>query len=333
MLYSSWSPDSEMIAISYWQIDRRKIKLFTKQLQILNICDHVGGLTGSIVWRYDSNYLYAVQIVFDEQNLVTFEKNGLKFSSFSLRSRNKVNRLCWHPEVPILLVIYDAIDNKTQLHFWTVKNCHWYLKKCLHFEDLLSVTWDLNDPLGFNVITKGHHFLYSLNYVIDSSLVVDSRNLCSVAFIDGYELHLTNFLKEIIPPPFSKYTLKFDSEVAEVSFSQFDSRSFLVFLQNRQVLGFSICDNSYDQIFQYIDGVQHPEEVIKWGFLPNNQVYRFDLDHKLTLFNVQDESLQFEVQHVIPDNNITVVVPNFSGGYQLDGFILLTLNNYKKVIF
>ena len=326
-----------MIAISYWKTDRRQIKIFTKELQLITVCDHVDGLTGPIVWHYKNKYLQAVQKVDDgDLQLVSFDEYGQKFDSFSLQSRNSVSCLKWYQNEPVLFVIYAAIDNKTQVHIWLDISSKFYCKKVLNFDDLLCFRLGNDQVTLFDVITKHCDYLYYFYKIIDCSLVTEPIDRRYIAVIDGAHLILINISDGSNRSPVSKFLFNFEAEVAYVNFSVSNSREFIVYLENHTIMGFSIGDSSYEQIFQYKDVELRPEQGLEWIFYDEDLLFRKRFDDKMDVFEVKNRSL-----HFVPETEFSSALDQKSAVkicvqnciFNANGFIVLPFEEYQKVSF
>jgi len=157
--------------------------------------------------------------------IVFFEKNGLERNSFSINEPAEVivKALKWNCNSDILAASvtcnsYDAIK------IWSFSNYHWYLKQEIRYakKDEVEFIWDPTKPLHLICWTHGGK-VTSYNFVWTTAVTETSTALV----IDNSNLLVTPFSLSLMPPPMSLFTLKFCSDVQDITFLCKNSKNHL----------------------------------------------------------------------------------------------------------
>lgn len=265
--------DNQLIAVSSHDISdgTRKIRIFEAG-SLENIASSrtedgsgktIPNLLGysNIAWAGSntSNLLACVQKKGRKsRNIVFLEPNGLQHGGFKLENRNdheEVEHICWNCDSDLFAVtlvgnVNDQVCCKVQ--FYYRNNYHWYLK------------YEERFPPG----QKVSHLLFDESKSCDVSIAImnDSNNISrdwrqyrftwdtattsqkgTSAVIDGVHLNLTDFQRNIIPPPMFEKRISFDHAIIGVShlpcyLSMNDAATInlLVYLNNNDI---AFCDS------------------------------------------------------------------------------------------
>lgn len=93
----------------------------------------------------------------NSQQIVFFERNGLRHGEFLIRDSGKITRLVWSPDSDVLAVVIET-QTEELVQLWHSSNYYWSLKKEFRFsrkDEILDLLWDPQSSLSFKVITKG----------------------------------------------------------------------------------------------------------------------------------------------------------------------------------
>ncbi|TRM68918.1 IKI3 family-domain-containing protein [Schizophyllum amplum] len=218
---------------------RRTLRVYDRQGTLQSTSEAVPGLEHPLSWRPSGNLIASTQRFGFEgggagkperHDVVFFERNGLRHGEFGLtvggppdeRARqgapmdagerrwgHKIRELCWSPDSNVLAVWIER-DDYDSVQLWTTGNYHWYLKQEIHTPDsarLTSVQWHPEHPLHLILATPTH--LMRRMYAWDTyrSLSGPPDDTGTVAVVDGFQLLLTPFRIQNVPPPMSSHQL------------------------------------------------------------------------------------------------------------------------------
>ncbi|KAI9601998.1 hypothetical protein KEM48_001288 [Puccinia striiformis f. sp. tritici PST-130] len=195
-----------------------------------------GGYTNSqlgdkIAWRPEGSIIASSvrDLQKDQLNILFFERNGLQRYGFDLNEIDSITSiwgLAWNSDSSILAVgikkqgksgASDQPDKSSYaVQLWTRNNYHWYLKHEVQsdlndeptIESSPSMMWHPELPLCL-YLNLGGGFVEMRRFVWES--LVDPKpkphDTGSVAVIDGYQILLTPFRFQVVPPPMSTFQL------------------------------------------------------------------------------------------------------------------------------
>ena len=210
----SWRGDCEYFAVSNIEtvedpddstktIERRVIRVFTREGQLDSASEPVDGMEGCLAWKPQGALLASIQRNTnrgDENSLdlIFFERNGLRHGEFDTRLPldEHIKALRWNSNSEILtIVLRDSIQ------LWTSKNYHWYLKQELRSSRVQFAKWHPEKE-------------FTLMYAVDNSLnIVDFAHKMAQGptkepfdvgtslVIDGSEVNITPLSLANVPPP------------------------------------------------------------------------------------------------------------------------------------
>ncbi|KAI4245100.1 MAG: hypothetical protein L6R40_002699 [Gallowayella cf. fulva] len=216
----SWRGDGAYVAINAIEesIQRRVIRIYSRDGTLDSVSEPVNGLVGPLSWRPAGNLLAGIQFFENKRQVIFFERNGLRHGQFPLRPLDApehgvdtpVRALQWNVDSTVLAVSYD---DRVQL--WTMGNYHWYLK-----QEILepSLKWHPEKPLAFALVSKGRGKIQRLQYVFDvcSAPISPPLDYGVVAVIDGAVLKVTPFRQANIPPPMALYEINMAANANDV---------------------------------------------------------------------------------------------------------------------
>lgn len=265
--------DNQLIAVSSHDIadDTRKIRIFEagtlENIAISRTEDGSGktipNLLGdcNIVWAgaNTSNLLASVQKKGRKgRNIVFLEPNGLQHGGFRLENRNdheEVEHLSWNCDSDLFVVtLAGNMNDKAccKVQFYYRNNYHWYLKyeeqfpigqkvSYLRFDETKSCELSIavyDDSNEMSREWKEYRFAWDT--------ATTSQNGTS-AVIDGVHLNLTDFHRNMIPPPMFEKRISFDRSIIGVSHLPFyldindaATINILVYLNNNVI---AFCDS------------------------------------------------------------------------------------------
>ncbi|KAI6655213.1 Elongator complex protein 1 [Oopsacas minuta] len=221
-----WRGDGQFFAISFVNISKglREIKIFTRECVLHATSESVAGIGQSLSWKPSAN-LITTNRTSHRQEIVFFEKNGLRYGEFSLPchvTEYFVREVEWNSNSTILLVLLEPLisDTKTLVQLWTCNNAHWYLKQEICFPSVSSPTlirWNTIQPNTLHILTQsGSYLTYELRTVVTQSNEYDNW----IAVIDGCRVLLSPFRDLTVPPPMSSCSVELSRPVIEVIFGR-----------------------------------------------------------------------------------------------------------------
>ncbi|CAB4001430.1 Elongator complex 1 [Paramuricea clavata] len=225
----SWRGDGQFFVVSsVSEKGNRELRVWSREGDVLSTSEFVTAQGMLLDWRPSGNVIASVQTLPDQQQqVIFFEKNGLRHGEFSLRSnQSKAVKLSWNIDSSVLCVwnkiaLPDTETFYDTVQFWYSSNYHWFLKQELKFmEDSVSdLCWDVESSLKFHILTKaGSYMSYQFSWEVFQSRGHHVNNDASVVMVDGAHLLLTPMSSVIIPPPMSAHTLQTECSINQVAF-------------------------------------------------------------------------------------------------------------------
>ncbi|XP_046853969.1 putative elongator complex protein 1 [Xenia sp. Carnegie-2017] len=237
----SWRGDGQYFVVSsLMERGNRELRVWSREGEVISSSENVTGQGMALNWRPSGNLIASVQNFRNKQQVIFFEKNGLRHGEFHLPSHQaKIVRLLWNIDSSLLCLwskmAKDDVDHDYEtLQLWYSSNYHWFLKQELRFtNDFISdVVWDGENALQLHLITKtGTYTSYQFSWEIFVSRGCHVNNDSTVAMVDGAKLLLTEMSLVIIPPPMSSHCVEMDSPINMVTFHP-DSRRLALILSN-----------------------------------------------------------------------------------------------------
>lgn len=222
----AWREDGEYFACS--TVDQksnvRKVRIFNREMALQSVAEKVACVEPAIAFRSSGHLFAGVQRYADRQELIFYERNGLRHGEFNLRlsdSASRVVNLSWNSDCSILAVHVCDIESSI-IQVWTVSNYHWSLKMVLPCRDVSGFMWDLESTHKLHVIAStGQYLHYQLSSSVFKSTQLDVKSLALVAQVDGCDLKVTSMKKCKVPPPMSQYTQTLSAQISCLSFNPF----------------------------------------------------------------------------------------------------------------
>ena len=234
-------------------------------------CEKLAGLGQALAWKPSGALIATTQLLPQRQDVVFFEKNGLRHGEFSLRNRQDVVRdMKWNSDSTILAILLEKEGDCSALQLWHSSNYHWYLGQEITCTSgpIACISWDIEVPLKLRIVShSGVLQTYQLSMSILSGCSYDRDNVASVAVIDGCSLHLTPFRFAKVPPPMSHTQLTMPDEcpVIHVSFGPNHGNDFAVLTRSYVAL-WTWSKPGYEQLglvrFDECEGPLYPRQIV-----------------------------------------------------------------------
>ncbi|CAH7686311.1 IKI3 family-domain-containing protein [Phakopsora pachyrhizi] len=235
----SWRGDGAFFAISCPDSNAsvigssRSIKVYSRDGLLSSSSERVPNsrLGDAMAWRPEGSIIASsVQdMIGNRLNVMFFERNGLQRYGFNLLDAHRAERIwgmSWNSDSRVLAVgltkpgLQDG-DNENQSHthsvqLWTRNNYHWYLKHEIQsdlqpvskMEGVPSMLWHPENPhLIYFIGTGGSVERRQLSWENLADQTLKPYDTGSVAVIDGFQVLLTNFRYQTVPPPMSSTQL------------------------------------------------------------------------------------------------------------------------------
>lgn len=231
----SWRGDGAFFAItcparkSQHKATPRLVKVYSRAGALSSSSEALTNsqLGDKIAWRPEGSIIASSvrDLLKDRLNIIFFERNGLQRYGFDLNVIDSIVNiwgLAWNSDSSILAVGVEkrnksgSSDHTHQSRYavqlWTRNNYHWYLKheveSNLCDQSIISssptMLWHPELPLCI-YISLGSGLIEMRKFVWESlvDLKLKPEDTGSVAVIDGYQILLTPFRFQVVPPPMS----------------------------------------------------------------------------------------------------------------------------------
>ncbi|XP_072752046.1 putative elongator complex protein 1 [Anoplolepis gracilipes] len=267
----TWRGDGTLFAVSFLHVltKFRQFKVFDRKGTLCYTSEPTNGLEECLAWRPLGNLIAATQRLANKHVVALFEKNGLKYTDFSLPfapNEVTVKDLLWSPNSDVLAVICEQSGmSNTILQLWTENNCHWYLKQSIVFSidsPLIYATWSTTgryDQKELILLTSKEIMFCSFNWCVTHSRgkTVDDNTV--IAVIDGNKTLVTGFRDGIVPPPMAHQSLQTQKPVNAVAFAPSINTSLI----NSNMFCTISCDNNLTFFKRITDSVLPEYEVLQ----------------------------------------------------------------------
>ncbi|KAF7287464.1 hypothetical protein GWI33_001430 [Rhynchophorus ferrugineus] len=249
----SWRGNGEQFVLNFWRDGRRYLKVFNSNLSPLYQSEVYTNLLPPASFKGHGNFIACAAEHNEKYKIVIFEKNCLVKSEFVVKHiKGKIQSLQYHPDLPILAIYSEDIDNSGSLSIYLYSNGHWYLKQQLKYSkanQLLSYYWinsyDKN-MCTLNILTAKGIEQYFLKLVFNGSLQTGV-----VVIIDGSIAQFTLLSKEVIPPPMSSFNLEFNEVVNKVLYDQ-KLNLYIFVLADQSLKKYTLENNELEECSQDI---------------------------------------------------------------------------------
>ncbi|KAH9816688.1 IKI3 family-domain-containing protein [Melampsora americana] len=202
----------------------RSIKVYSRTASLSSSSTRINPLLlhGPIAWRPEGSIIASsvYDPSTDKVDIIFFERNGLQRYGFSLKEEDRVQKvfaLAWNSDSTVLAIGLEKkitddtsspVSTQRSVQLWTRNNYHWYLKSevqsDLHPQGILNfIMWHPEKPLHLYLGTASHVELRQFSWEVFSDRTPIPRDTGSVAVIDGYQLLLSPFRYQVVPPPMS----------------------------------------------------------------------------------------------------------------------------------
>ncbi|KAM3137739.1 hypothetical protein pb186bvf_010159 [Paramecium bursaria] len=256
----SFNIDGKFFSLNYEALNGRIVQTYDSQLEIFQSqskSDPEGGLVQTmfekpkqikniVAWQPNCGYIAGVE----NQQIIFWEKNGLRHLEFNLQEGDEVLQVRWSPDGSILAVQYQ---HKVSLYIR--QNYKWYHKRSICAKDILGFQFlERFEQTTLAIFTNNSLQFYWINTIYLQGLGM-SR--------DYGAIYLTDFNKAVIPPPM--FHKKLQLEVSPVDLVYYNKQIFV--LINQKIL---ICE--YDQISKQVDLPEEERFIHKLLYIPYYKV-------------------------------------------------------------
>ncbi|ORY74826.1 IKI3 family-domain-containing protein [Protomyces lactucae-debilis] len=201
----SWRGDGQWLAHSSVQHDRRVIRVYSREGILESTSEAVDYQTQPLSWKPNGAVIASVQKTQALQQVIFFEKNGLRHGEFTVRNQSSsVNGLHWNADGTVLAVQYaDSVE------LYTASNYHYSLKALLPVPQTAHsrFQWHPEEPLRCHILADSacHAISFKSDTLIQQPTLINDLGL--VCMIDGANLGLTPIKLANVPPPMAYATL------------------------------------------------------------------------------------------------------------------------------
>jgi len=229
----SWRGDGAFVAVNcVEQGKRRMIRVFSRDGVLESVSEPVDGLEGALSWRPAGNLIAGTQRFEDREDVVFFERNGLRHGHFSLRlTKEELGMygnsilLCWNIDSTVLAV---CLQDRAQL--WTMGNYHYYLKQEI-FAAQEGVTvgsaelvWHPEKALRLALLERHRISRADYAFTVANGPLSPPHDHGTVAVVDGRVLKLTPFRSANVPPPMALHDIDVKGNIVDVVFNSTGTR-------------------------------------------------------------------------------------------------------------
>lgn len=226
----SWRGDGEVVSvitIDKEPIERRTVRVYTRDGNLDSVSEPVDQLIGLVAWRPSGNLIASVQRHDDDNespSVVFFERNGLRRGQFSLRIKPKISvlGLSWNSDSDCLAV---CLSDRVQL--WTTKNYHWYLKQEVSSLGIAPTKASWHPEKSHTLyITYDDGSIHRCEFQWDITRgpTAPPTDIGLVVVVDGQNINLTPLSLANTPPPMAFRSFKVPKTPTHVSVSRSNSR-------------------------------------------------------------------------------------------------------------
>ncbi|ANB12424.1 Elongator subunit IKI3 [Sugiyamaella lignohabitans] len=369
----SWRGDGEFVAVSTIDeveggLRRRTVRVYGRDGSLNSVSEPVDWLEGEISWRPSGNLIAGVQNKPSGQDLVFFERNGLRRGEFSLRRENltavggassgehtstappteishapAVKGLAWNIDSDVLAVVFE---NTVQL--WTVSNYAWHLKQEIlprggHEGHIKWIRWHPEKPLSLLVcyeIESGCVFrleTHTLLWSLISGPSQQPNDLGTTVILDGSDIKITPLKIANTPPPMAFRTCTIDKNETVLHAAVNNTNDTLAILTRSRIL---IAEWNLSAEGRKVKTPQIVKEIPLLAVLPDDTVPK-----QLAFINnlvaiVVDEvvgstMVVLELVNEIDENDETQLEYSVAAVHNIvpDVFILKTQSDYGAFVF
>ncbi|EGR32772.1 inhibitor of kappa light polypeptide gene enhancer in b- kinase complex-associated protein, putative [Ichthyophthirius multifiliis] len=283
-VYFSWKADAKFFVCNYPVKNGRKCLTRSVQLEVIKSAakpesnngivqsvseQAIQNLQGQVCWQPTSNLIVGYDFFKNNTRIIFWEKNGLRHGEFILNINP--NEIRQSNEIYIQNILFNkdseilAIQLDENILLYHKSNYQWFLKKIIQgITKILGIQFSVQNSKKLIVVYENQFieiFDLQMSY---SQCLHDNQQLnsqCLSVFVNGNQLNVTSFKRNIMPPPMSNF--QFDLKNPVISFSV--GRSFHLFQidEELKVKEFFIKNDKYfekqDRLrqFQYFDCVYY----------------------------------------------------------------------------
>lgn len=228
----SWRGDCEFFALSTIEtveeaddpankVERRVIRVFTRDGQLDSASEPVDGMEHGLSWKPQGSLIASIKRsarLDDEEalELIFFERNGLRHGDFDTRLPldEKIKQLAWNCSSEILTIV---LEDRIQL--WTTKNYHWYLKQEIFANNVQYVKWHMEKDFTLMFGDENDVNIVDLAYKMTQGPTLEPYDNGMSMVIDGNSVCITPLALANVPPPMCYRDFQTPNNVVDVAVS------------------------------------------------------------------------------------------------------------------
>eukprot|EP01117_Protostelium_nocturnum_P005632 TRINITY_DN2032_c1_g1_i4.p1 TRINITY_DN2032_c1_g1~~TRINITY_DN2032_c1_g1_i4.p1 ORF type:complete len:1263 (-),score=561.83 TRINITY_DN2032_c1_g1_i4:48-3836(-) len=219
----SWRGDGQFFAVNSLDVaDKRTIRIYDRSCTFSSSSEALSGVEDVLYWKPSGQLIASFQNTAQKQQIIFYERNGLRHGEFSLREKSVVESIKWNADSDVLAILLSVEGRKGNvLQLWSSSNYHWYLKQevTVPGEKIVDFSWDQELPLLLRLVTQnGNYVEKSFLWEYSVKEVLNENNSSISGVFDGNQINFTPFRFVVVPPPMSDSTIKFPHNVQEISF-------------------------------------------------------------------------------------------------------------------
>ncbi|GMM30737.1 Elongator subunit [Martiniozyma asiatica (nom. inval.)] len=286
----SWRGDCQFFAINSVENNRRVIRVYSREGQLISCSEAVDGHEGTISWKPQGGLIASSQRRWEYEidaevvDIIFFEKNGLRHGEFDSRW-SSVKGIDWSSNSEML-----ATWNENKVGIWCTKNYHWYLKQEITLPlGVKFVKFHPEKPMKLLIGGLSTLEVIDMSYVVTQGPTVLGKDLGMVLVADGNEVGITPFAVANVPPPINFRQLYVDEPVRDLAVGT-----------NNSILAILTEENLY--IGEYNDKLKQPtivSKLLKNDIIADGQLRQVSLvnDYAYVLadFNNQSQIIEIEL--------------------------------------
>lgn len=228
----SWRGDCEYFALSTIEtvedaddteakIERRVIRVYTRDGQLDSASEPVDGMEHGLSWKPQGSLIASIKRTaqMDDEKaleLIFFERNGLRHGEFDTRLPldEKVRHLTWNCSSEVLTIV---LEDKIQL--WITKNYHWYLKQEIYAKNVRYVKWHMEKDFTLMYGDEENVNIVDLAYKMTQGPTLEPHDNGMSLVVDGNSVCITPLAMANVPPPMYYRDFETPGNVIDVAVS------------------------------------------------------------------------------------------------------------------
>lgn len=290
-----WRSDSNLLATLTHlpETDKHQLKVWNRNLELQYMSEKLIDIqNGLLSWTSDKNFICCAQQRSKKINeIVMFEKNGMVHQRISLPTcflNLHIVDMCWSHNSEILAILAqqfffegDELNLKPILMFYTMQNCHYYLKHSTYLNPhfYYQIKWNSVDFNRLHVMTSGGRYQeYSLSY----DVTIDQET--TVTVVDSNRILLTPLRVCNVPPPMAAKVASVDSLIHSIMMNPRGSTDIFIITIDNKIIRTARMGANPNRYLNVEQNIGITNNIKLNGFeerLMNHELYEFE---KLTSY-------------------------------------------------